>query len=357
MDISLFVTNPLLGLFSLIHSYVFFAALVFVAWLYLASRKGTANRAALSAMALLLAFLLAAASKEYFAIPRPCATGAVISLVPCPAEFSFPSVHTAVAFALALPFIGTAAFFPLLAFAIIVAFSRLYLGVHTPYDIAGGLALAVLCFGISWALTQRSRSLYAPKSGSHSYSHAAAENLRQFLHMCIGVFAILVFVFLGRQAAWYIFFAALLLAITLLGLIISGVKLGFTTSVFRMLSRARTSDFHEYDLGLVWLLGGISLILLTLDGPAAIVSLVALGIGDSLSTFFGKQGKNRLPHNRMKTWEGSFSMFGSCLPAVLLFGWLGIVWAVLVAFVESLPIKLDDNLTIALFCVVFFLLF
>ncbi len=345
----------ILGTFSLMNSYVFFAVLIFGLWAYLSMRKDTSNRAALAAITLLLAFSLSLASKDYYRIERPCTIGGA-SLIACPiGEYSFPSIHTAVAFALALPFIGTVAFLPLLALAFITAFGRIYLGLHTPYDIAGGIALAVLCFGISWGLSLRARQmLLSPRLGAHTYAKAASENLRQFLHICIGIFAILILAFLGKEAAQYIFFAGLLASIVLLDLLLRKTGMGFLSSVFNMLSRAKKPDYHEYDLGLIWLLGGILLVLLVLNDAAATVSLVALGIGDSLSTFFGKQGKNKLPHNHMKTWEGWLSMFGCCLPSIFLFGWVGVVWAVLVAFVESLPFKIDDNLTIALFCIIFF---
>ncbi len=67
-------------------------------------------------------------------------------LVPLPATSSFPSGHATVAFAcatvlaLAVPRLR----WPLFGLAALVAFSRVYVGVHYPLDVLAGAALGVL---------------------------------------------------------------------------------------------------------------------------------------------------------------------------------------------------------------------
>ncbi|HXR11609.1 MAG TPA: phosphatase PAP2 family protein [Gaiellaceae bacterium] len=69
----------------------------------------------------------------------------VSRLVPLPHSASFPSGHTTVAFACATVLSALApraapAFF---ALALAIGYSRLYVGVHWPLDVAGGAVLGV----------------------------------------------------------------------------------------------------------------------------------------------------------------------------------------------------------------------
>lgn len=90
--------------------------------------------------------------KQVFARIRPCDVNMAVSLlIPRPTDYSFPSGHTAVAFAAvsALLFSGDKVIWkPALALAVLIAFSRLYLYVHYPTDILGGILVGVLagCF-------------------------------------------------------------------------------------------------------------------------------------------------------------------------------------------------------------------
>lgn len=71
-------------------------------------------------------------------------------LVPPPGDASFPSGHTAAAFAFvfALRTAGSPLWRPALALAVVTAFSRLYLYVHWPTDVLGG---ALLGAAVGWA--------------------------------------------------------------------------------------------------------------------------------------------------------------------------------------------------------------
>jgi undecaprenyl-diphosphatase len=79
---------------------------------------------------------------------RPCeALPAVPSRIAASDQFSFPSGHTGGAFVMAALL---AHFFPLLmipaaVWALLVGFSRIYLGVHYPSDILAGMFLGLFC--------------------------------------------------------------------------------------------------------------------------------------------------------------------------------------------------------------------
>src|SRR5699024_9151019 len=71
---------------------------------------------------------------------------AVQLLVSAPRDYSFPSGHTAASFAAvsALYFAGEKKLWKIfLVFAVVIAFSRMYLYVHYPTDILGGIFLGI----------------------------------------------------------------------------------------------------------------------------------------------------------------------------------------------------------------------
>lgn len=97
--------------------------------------------------------------KNIFQRPRPFDTpGALLDgdslLIPRPGEYSFPSGHTTSSFAAA---VGIFLFnkkwgIPALIMAALIAYSRLYVYVHFPTDILGGILLGTACALLAYFL-------------------------------------------------------------------------------------------------------------------------------------------------------------------------------------------------------------
>lgn len=88
--------------------------------------------------------------------PRPCQELAEVRmLVDCGAGKSFPSTHAVNSFAGAVivGFFFPRALWYLLAYAVAVGYSRIYVGVHYPLDIIGGAASGtLLAFAVLWSV-------------------------------------------------------------------------------------------------------------------------------------------------------------------------------------------------------------
>ncbi|MFJ8000281.1 phosphatase PAP2 family protein [Streptomyces sp. NPDC096310] len=100
--------------------------------------------AVLAPLATAFAYVCSEVSKSVIQEDRPCrtVTGAV-SLIPCPpvGDWSFPSNHSTIAGAAAITLVLAR---PVLAYltvpmALLMAFSRVFVGVHYPHDVAVGL--------------------------------------------------------------------------------------------------------------------------------------------------------------------------------------------------------------------------
>ena len=100
------------------------------------------------------AFLCNSLLKPFFCRVRPCDVNAVTLLIPRPKDYSFPSGHTAASFAVvsALFFAGEQKLcLSSLVLAGLIAFSRMYLYVHYPSDILGGIVVGWLSGAVgSW---------------------------------------------------------------------------------------------------------------------------------------------------------------------------------------------------------------
>jgi membrane-associated phospholipid phosphatase len=117
--------------------------------LILLFRQEKRRSAVILFMALLLDLLVCnGILKNVFARVRPCDVNTAVHLIIArPTDYSFPSGHTAFSFAAvsALYFSKERKFIaPALLTALLISFSRLYLYVHYPTDILGGMLTGIL---------------------------------------------------------------------------------------------------------------------------------------------------------------------------------------------------------------------
>ncbi len=98
-----------------------------------------------------------------------------------------------------------------------------------------------------------------------------------------------------------------------------------------------------------FLIGITAVLIFTRSFEIFRVAVLVLVLGDASSTIAGKVfGTKRLPYNKNKTAEGTFAFFIFAFIGAItqLPYFIAIITALFGAFVESLPMKIDDNLTV-----------
>ena len=106
-------------------------------------------------VAVAVALLLGMAFKAFLQEPRPCLENP--GKIPCPLDFALPSIHALLAFTLVVLAVGNRSFAVYLVYALFIAFSRVYLGVHTISEVAAGLAMAFFACVISEIIWKKMR--------------------------------------------------------------------------------------------------------------------------------------------------------------------------------------------------------
>lgn len=152
-------------------------------------------------------------------------------------------------------------------------------------------------------------------------------------------------------------FLTLLLAISLL----YSISLGYRRNI-RIPIVARIIDISEREEvikvspgkgALMFLIGSaFTLVIFSFNIYIAAAAIAILALGDSFSTLVGRRiGSHKLAYNRMKSIEGSIAgvitaLLGASIIVPLPMALFG---ALIGMLVESLPLKIDDNLTIPVF--------
>ncbi len=178
------------------------------------------------------------------------------------------------------------------------------------------------------------------------------ETERQLFHLTLGVIALLLLLHFGRGfMIGFVFFTVII------GTLLMNIRLlgGKIVVVQWFEERFERPDALLPGWGSACYAIGV-LILLTFltDINAMAASILVLGLADALSTVIGRRGKMKLPYGSNKTLEGSAAFFVSSLAAWYFVGPVAIPLAFVATIAESLP-GLEDNLTVPIACMLFFL--
>jgi len=139
------IREPLLTFLSLaLNDRLFSLALLAISFLLLLAKK--TDRASPLFVSLVLSILLIDPLKLFLAVPRPCTE--IAAKVSCPADPALPSGHAVVAGAFLLASVGTPLFSFFLPLAMLISFSRIYLGIHSLADISAGIAVGAVLYAL-----------------------------------------------------------------------------------------------------------------------------------------------------------------------------------------------------------------
>jgi dolichol kinase len=310
---------------------------------------------------MLVVLLLLPALKSFYQEDRPCKD--MLSEVDCknfefPANvYGFPSGHAITAILLPAAALGTYALFFFLPIAFLIAFLRVYLGVHTLNQISAGVALGLVVYflilRIDGIIQNRFRKAEL-KRGS-----ALNENGRQLIHVLGGYFLIGLLLWLGLPSMELLLIGGIIFGMMIINMKMLGMKLGPFEFLFSRFER-KEAEFAGrgaflFGIGVLLILSFVYL----RNSDFALAMLAIFATGDGFSTIIGrKYGKNKLLWNFRKSWEGLLAFFvSSSIASFPFIGFAGIFFSAILALVETLDIHIDDNLLIPIVCVVLFQLF
>ena len=177
------------------------------------------------------------------------------------------------------------------------------------------------------------------------------DNLRQFFHMSI-IFVAIIFKFIGRWEAILLFLLASF--ISSLVVMLPGIS--------KVIHRPYEKTPDERLFPVFSYAFSVALLIYFLPLYIAIPAWCALAIGDAVSTVFGmRYGKKKLKWNFKKSYAGSSAFVIFTFIGMAFFTWwfkpdygltntiiFSLIGSFAGAIIESLPLRIEDNMTIPL---------
>jgi dolichol kinase len=178
---------------------------------------------------------------------------------------------------------------------------------------------------------------------------------RQLIH-ATGIFVAILIREVYKIFQGWLVPASLLLVIIFVGYGISylhrgGVKLPILTRIIRDSERDKDKEFPGRG-ALRFFMGSFFTLLIFRNSPAIVVAgIIVLALGDSASTLGGVAfGRHKLFYNHEKSIEGTLSgLIAAFLGLMILTQFsleLAVIASLVGVIVESLPLGVDDNLTV-----------
>ncbi len=179
------------------------------------------------------------------------------------------------------------------------------------------------------------------------------ETERQILHFLVGLATIAMLFTMSRPFTAGAVFFVLVVGTLIINMRIQKVGIPF---VEWFVERFERKDILFPGFGSACYATGVLIPLVFLSDVNQVAAcILVLALGDGISTIVGRKGKHTLPHNKEKTVEGSLAFFVGSLASLAFIGIMAIPLAALAAIVETINFRIDDNLTIPVFCTIFFL--
>ncbi|MFH1246834.1 MAG: hypothetical protein V1644_00500 [Candidatus Micrarchaeota archaeon] len=171
------------------------------------------------------------------------------------------------------------------------------------------------------------------------------EDLRQVVHMLVGVAAVLSVLFIGFNSALLLMAGIFLAGFVLANFKILGGKVKFVENFLTLLDR----NVPVPGQGAMFYAVGILLSLLFIHPLEFALGVIMLhAVGDAFATIVGKRFKSPLQWNSNKSWSGlaAFTVFGLLVSSFFIPLYAAVLYAVVLGVVESISMQVDDNVTV-----------
>lgn len=247
-----------------------------------------------------------------------------------------PSVFASEAFSFVFPLLGHMLFPLSYVVGLLVGWFGVAEGMHSWMDIGESIAIAGFGYAMAEAFVFRQKNAL----------NRGDERARKTVHILSNLSVCILIWLLGTQIISYFVLVGIFIGIPLMHLTIIGIKLPGIEQWLKNVGREGEipGEGAMYNaLGILFALG-----LLRSDYIAAIAAIMILALGDGFATYIGTiYGRHKLPWNNRKTIEGSIGFAVGAMCALLVLPLpITVIVVLLATIVETLPIRLNDNITL-----------